>query len=229
MNITNNKAKPNKQPTISKKQQAYEYIRKQILDETYTPGSRIVIDRIARELNLSSIPVREAIHQLEADGYIQVIPYSGAVVQLMNETDFQETMGVLAILDGAATAFASKTMTAQDIEELENRNKAMKEALYNFEFEQFGELNREFHEFFYEKCGNAYLIDRLRQTWQRLSQIRKAVFSFVPNRAKEAVREHEELIELIKASAPPEEIEKFIRQHKLNMLTAFQRRKDTLR
>jgi DNA-binding GntR family transcriptional regulator len=211
--------------TMSKKQLAYEYIRSQILDETYAPGSRIIIDRIARELNLSSIPVREAIQQLEADGYIQVIPYSGAVVQLLNETDFEEALGVLAILDGAATAAAARKLTKRDVNKLESINESMREALYKFEFEQIGELNRQFHAVIYEKCGNSYLIDRLKLTWQRLSQIRKAVFSFVPQRAKAAIREHEALIKLIKDSASPEKLEKFIRQHKMNMLIAFQQRK----
>ncbi len=221
--------KPGKNPTMSKKQLAYEYIRSKIQDETYVPGSRIVIDRIARELKLSIIPVREAIQQLEADGYIQVIPYSGAVVQLMNEYDFQETIGVLAVLDGAATAFAAGKMTQQDIARLESINEAMREALYNFKFEQVGELNRKFHEVIYKKCGNSYLHDRLKLTWQRLSQIRKSVFSLVPQRAKDAIREHEELIKLLKESASPAKLEKFIRQHKMNMLTAFLNRKEARR
>jgi DNA-binding GntR family transcriptional regulator len=223
------KAKPGRKTTISKKQQAYEYIRSGISDETYPPGSRIVIDRIARELKLSIIPVREAIQQLEADGYIQIIPYSGAVVQLMNESDFQDTIGVLAVLDGAATAFAAPKLTSQDIDRLESINEAMREALYNFKFEQVGELNRKFHEVIYKRCGNPYLHDRLKLTWQRLSQIRKSVFSLVPHRAKDAIREHEELIRLIKKRASAAELERFIRQHKLNMLTAFLNRKEARR
>ncbi|HMM22642.1 MAG TPA: GntR family transcriptional regulator [Selenomonadales bacterium] len=213
---------------MMKTQQAYEFIRSRILDSTYRPGDRIVIDRVAAELNLSIIPVREAIRQLEADGFVQTIPYSGAVVQLMDDTDYEETQWVLALLDGGATSLAALAMTPQDIEELEALNKAMQQALDDLEFAQFGELNRKFHDTIYQRCGNTYLIDRLRLTWQRLAQVRKAVFSFVPRRAKESIAEHEELIQLFKAAAPPEKIEEFARQHKLKMLYAVKQRKKTM-
>ncbi len=120
-----NTSMTSKPPTIKTKQ-AYEFIRAKILDGTFGPGHRIVIDALAQELHISSIPVREAIRQLEADGLVQVIPYSGAVVQLVNEGDFEETLIVLGILAGAATALASKFITPQDIKTLENMNEAMK-------------------------------------------------------------------------------------------------------
>lgn len=210
-----------------KTQQAYEFILAKILDGAYRPGDRVVIDRVAVELNLSIIPVREAIRQLEADGFVQTIPYSGAIVQLMNDCDYEETQWVLSILDGGAAFLAAKAMTEQDIDELEKVNDAMQEALDNFEFEEVGELNKKFHEIIYQRCGNSYLVDRLRMTWQRLAQVRKAVFSFVPRRAKESIQEHKELIQLFKESAPPEKIEEFARRHKLRMLSAVKRRKET--
>lgn len=213
----------NKLTKINKKQEAYEFIRSQILTGAYGPGYRIVIDRVAKELNLSSIPVREALQQLEADGLIQVIPYSGAVVQQMNETDYCEAVFVMMVLEGAATALAAKVLTTQDIHALEAINGAMKEALVNLDFEQLGELNVRFHATIHEKCGNSYLIDRLKQVWQRISQVRQASFSFAPGRARESIDEHDRLIELLKEDVPEAEIESFVRLHKLNMLEAVRK------
>lgn len=212
---------------IKKKQKAYEFIRAQILEGKYDPGFRIVADRVARELDLSVIPVREAIQQLEADGFIQVIPYSGAVVQLINECDYQETMDVLAILEGVATARAVNHLTPEEICELENLNKSMNEALYNFEFELFTQLNREFHNAINNKCDNLYLIDRLSQAWQRIRQVVQAGFAFAPQRLRESVAEHDQLIKLIRETAPEDEIEKFVRQHTLNTASAVKKRKDS--
>jgi Transcriptional regulators len=211
-----------------KTRQAYDFIRSRILDGFYRPGDRIVIDRVAAELKLSIIPVREAIRILEADGLVQTIPYSGAVVQLMDDTDYEETQWVLAVLDGAAALLAAGKLTPQDLAALESKNGAMRAALDDFEFVQFGELNREFHETIYNRCGNAYLIDRLKLTWQRLAQIRQALFSLVPLRARESITEHADLIRLFKEAAPPNEIEDFARRHKLKMLTAVKQRKKGL-
>jgi len=209
---------------VKKKQKAYEFIRSHILDGTYEPGFRVVADRVARELSLSVIPVREAIQQLESEGFIQVIPYSGAVVQLVNDDEYQETMYVLAILEGSATALAAKQMTMQEIGELEALNEKMKEALYNFEFDQFAEFNREFHSLICNKCGNAYLIDRITQAWQRIRQCVRPGFAFAPQRLRESVKEHEELVKLFKESVEVAEIEKYVRQHTFNTANAVKQR-----
>lgn len=220
-----NKTEP-KKPRLVKTQLAYEFIHSRIIDGIYGPGDRVVIDRVAAELNLSISPVREAIRQLEADGLIQITPYSGAVVQLMNSTDQEETHWVLLFLDSGATFLAAGKMTEQDINELEKINKDMQDALDDMDFEQIGVLNRKFHDKIYERCGNAYLLDRLQQTWQRMEQVRKSFFTFIPRRVKESIKEHYDLIQLFKEQAPPEEIEELARQHKLRALYAIQHRRD---
>jgi DNA-binding GntR family transcriptional regulator len=214
-----------KPPAKIKKKFAYDYIQKQIIDGAFGPGYRIVIDRIARELKLSSIPVREAIQQLEADGLVQIIPYSGAVVQLVNDNDYQEAMVVLALLVGAATGLAAQALTPKELDELEAINEAIKKALADFDFERITELNRAFHDTIAAKCGNAYLADKIKQTFQRIFQVIRAGFSLVPQRAKFSAAEHDEILRMIREAAAPEEIEKYVRQHTLNMLYAVQSRK----
>jgi DNA-binding GntR family transcriptional regulator len=197
----------------NKKQQAYEFIRSQITSGSYGPGYRIVIDRVAQELGTSSIPVREALQQLEAEGLIQNIPYSGAVVQLLNEVDYQETMFVLAILEGASTALAAPLLTQDDIKELEDVNMAMRTAFEALEFEKVGEYNLKFHAVIDDKCGNAFLVEKIRQTFQRILQIRSVVYSLAPQRAKISIEQHELLLRLLKERAPASLIEEFVRHH----------------
>lgn len=210
--------------TKNKTQIAYEYILSRIENGVYGPGYRIVIDQIARELSLSSIPVREAIRQLEAEGWIQYKPYTGAVVSNINEKEYLETLSVLAVLEGYATALSSSNMKEGMIEQLAELNKKMEQSLQEFDFEQFSELNYEFHALIYEHCGNTYLEEQIKQIWQRMKRIRAYGFTFVPQRAKESIKEHEEIIRLLKEQAPRNEIEDFVRQHKLNTAEAFKNR-----
>jgi len=209
--------------SVNKKQLAYDYIRSQIVNEVFGPGYRIVIDQIAKELKLSIIPVREAIRQLEADGLIQYKPYSGAIVSKINEEEYLETLAVLAVLEGYATSLSSKLMDADSIKQLEEINQSMSDALYDFEFEEFGELNRKFHAVIIEYCGNEYLKEQIRQTWERLNRVRKSGFTFMPKRARDSIKEHAQIIEMIKTQASDEQ---FVRQHKLNTVKAFKDRKD---
>jgi DNA-binding GntR family transcriptional regulator len=208
----------------NKTQIAYEYILSRIENGTYGPGYRIVIDQIARELSLSSIPVREAIRQLEAEGWIQYKPYTGAVVSNINEKEYVETLSVLAVLEGYATALSSSNMKEGTIQQLTTVNEKMEQALHEFDFELFSELNYEFHSLIYEHCGNAYLEEQIKQIWQRMRRIRAYGFTFVPQRAKESIKEHAEIVRLLKEKAPPNEIEHFVRQHKLNTAEAFKQR-----
>ncbi len=210
----------------SKTQYTYEVLRARIVDGTYGPGHRIVIDQIAKELKLSIIPVREAIRQLEADGLIQYKPYSGAVVSIIDETEYLESLSVLAVLEGYATALGAKHMPKESIESLKSLNQQMNDALYNFEFEQFGELNRMFHTVIYNHCGNSSLQEQIRQTWQRLDRVRHTGSTFVPKRARESIEEHAHTIRLIEEQAPFSEIESFVRQHKMNTAKAFTQRKE---
>lgn len=208
--------------SINKKQQAYEFMLSQITQGKYGPGFRIVIDRVARELGSSSIPVREAIQQLEAEGFVQNIPYSGAVVQLMNDEEYKDTMVVLGILEGAATAFAAEWLTSADIEEMERINRAMRGDFEALDFERLGEYNFAFHAVINEKCGNALLLEKIRQTYQRLLQIRSSVYALAPQRIRQSIDEHALLIQLFKQKAPAREIEEIVRQHCLRTLKVVQ-------
>ncbi|NNU84289.1 GntR family transcriptional regulator [Geobacillus sp. BMUD] len=209
----------------NKTQLAYEYILSRIESGVYGPGYRVVIDQIARELGLSSIPVREAIRQLEAEGLVEFKPYAGAVVSTINENEYVETLSVLAVLEGYATALGSANLTKEAINELERLNERMERALEELELERFSELNYEFHSLIYAHCGNAYLEEQIKQIWQRMKRIRVYGFTFVPQRAKASIEEHREIIRLLREQAPAHEIEQYVRQHKLNTAEAFKRRR----
>lgn len=215
-----------RQGTKNKTQMAYEYILTHIEQGAYGPGYRIVIDQIAKELNLSSIPVREAIRQLEAEGLIQYKPYSGAVVSNINEKEYLQTISVLAVLEGYATVLSSNFIKEEILEQLEELNDKMKQALIDFEFELFSELNYQFHTLIYDNCGNTFLQEQIKQIWQRMKRIRSYGFTLVPQRSKESIKEHEEIIRLLREKAPSNQIEEFVRQHKLNTAEAFKNRQN---
>lgn len=213
-----------KNEKVNKKDYAYNVIRARILDGIYGPGQRIVIDQISKELNLSIIPVREAIRQLEADGLIHNKPYSGPVVNSINEKEYLETLSVLAVLEGYATALSGVNMTDETILQLKQINSQMRDALEEFDFEMFGNLNRQFHVTILDKSGNCYLLDEIRRVWERMDSVRKSVFTLLPARTKHSVIEHDALIELLETRASFTEVEQYARGHKMNTVKAFEKR-----
>jgi DNA-binding GntR family transcriptional regulator len=211
---------------ISKQKMAYELIRERILDGTYSPGTRIVLDAVAKEIGTSSIPVREAIRRLEADGLIEYQAFTGARVAPMDETAYVQSLNVLAVLEGYATVLSASRLTEADFRRLREINEAMEEALEDFDFVRFGNLNRDFHQMILEKCGNDVLKEQIRQIWGKLDAVRQRGVWHIPSRAKESIAEHAHLLELMERKAPAEEIERAARQHKWNTATAFLHRRE---
>ena len=116
---------------LNKRQYAYQVIRSRIIDGQYVPGQRIVIDQIAKEVNSSHIPVREAIHQLESEQLIEYKPNIGAVVKGINNQVYIETLEVLAVLEGYATALSAAHIDQSGIDELVRINDQMEQCLKN--------------------------------------------------------------------------------------------------
>lgn len=209
---------------LNKRQYAYQVIRSRILDGTYVPGQRIIIDQIAKEVNSSHIPVREAIHQLESEQLIDYEPNIGAIVKGINDSVYMETLQVLALLEGYATALSAPAIDEEGIERLKEINARMNNHLQNYELDKIADVNKEFHYCIYDYCPNELLINTIKEMWERLDLVRHSGFHFFPQRTPYSIKEHEKMIELIHQNADSAEIEQFARKHKLNTLEAFKER-----
>lgn len=207
--------------SLSKQEMAYLRIRERILSGHYSPGYRLVIAQLARELGVSAIPVREAVHRLNAEGIVVFNRHTGAMVAPVNESAYVDTLRVGAVIEAYATAVAAPYLGPADFQRLREINAQMEDAMAALDFVRFGRLNREFHLTIYEHCPNAYLVECIRRGLQRLDQVRHSVFGFIPARPKRSVEEHEELIKALENGAPASEIEAAARQHKLNTVSKF--------
>jgi DNA-binding GntR family transcriptional regulator len=205
----------------NKHEQAYNILRERILSGIYVPGYRLVIDALARELGVSAVPVREAIRRLEAEGWVVYRPNAGAQVALLDVHQYESEMTTLAVLEGYATALAAPHLTSEHLLHTREINKRMQHALQSADIAAFTSLNKEFHFFFYDRCPNEYIVDLLRQTWDRLEVRRHTDFSYIPQRTWTSIEEHIQLIDRIEQHAPASEIEQLIREHKLHTLEAY--------
>ncbi|GAA1777711.1 GntR family transcriptional regulator [Agromyces lapidis] len=204
----------------SKSQRAYGFIRERIDDGRYVPGYRLVLGSIAGELEVSVVPVREAIRRLEAEGLVTFERNVGAQVALIKETEYLHTMQTLALVEGAATALSAPTLTAEQLARARAVNERMRRTLDDFEPHRFTELNLEFHAVLFEECPNPHILDLVHRGWNRMKVLRDSSFSFVPGRAHESVAEHERILELIESGAPPLEVELAARAHRTATLDA---------
>ncbi|MEL4319385.1 GntR family transcriptional regulator [Leifsonia sp. YIM 134122] len=207
--------------TLSKSQLAYRWVRERITNHEFTPGYRLVLGTIAGELNMSVVPVREAIRQLEAEGLVTFERNVGAHVSMVDDTQYRFSMQALSILEGTATALAARRLTADDVRRARQINELMIGRLDEFEPRAFTSLNQQFHSVLFAKCANPRMLELVESEWARLGHLRDSTFSFVPGRAQESVREHENILVLIETGAPLGEIEKMARRHRSATLDAY--------
>jgi len=99
----------------SKSEQAYSWIRERISRHEYGPGYRLVLGPIAESLDMSVVPVREAIRRLEAEGLVTFERNVGARVTLVDETEYVFAMQTLGLVEGAATSLSAPLLTAADL------------------------------------------------------------------------------------------------------------------
>lgn len=205
----------------SKSQLAYEWLRDRIVSHRFTPGYRLVLSQLAAELGVSTVPVREAIRRLEAEGLVTYEKNVGAQVALVDEGEYVTTMQTLAVVEGAATGFSAPLLTVEDLAKARAINQRMRDTLEHFDPRRFTELNEEFHAVLFLRCPNEHMTDLVRRGWSRLRMLRDSTFGFVPGRAVRSVEEHDHLIHLIETGADSIEIELAARHHRTATLDAF--------
>lgn len=205
----------------TKQERVYQHVRERILDGTYVPGFRIVIDALAEEFGVSALPVREAIRRLEAEGLVVFRPNVGAQVAPAEPGVFDEEMTVLAVLEGYATAEAAPHIGPEELRTLTEITDGMVEAMGTLDTLRFGRLNREFHGVILDRCPNTALVELVNGVTRRLDAIRRTVFVQIPYRGAASVAEHRELIRLLTDAAEPSAIESAAREHKLHTVESF--------
>ena len=104
---------------ISKKDQVVQAIKDAILTGSINPGEQIVESRMARELG-SGIPlVREALIELEQDGFVQKTPYKGTIVTKLGPKEIREIFQLRVELEAIAVEWAQGNVTPEDIKDLQ--------------------------------------------------------------------------------------------------------------
>ena len=186
----------------SKSQQAYNWISQQIRTRGYEPGHRLVLTTIAEELDVSVVPVREAIRQLEAEGLVTYERNVGARVTTHNREAYYESMEIVATLEARATAQSAPFLEAADVAKARELNQQMRELVVTHDPDEFTKLNKEFHSVLFAKCPNERLVKLVYEQWDQLEYHRVSTFRYIPERALDSVEEHEKPVSYTHLTLP---------------------------
>ncbi|HEY4077637.1 MAG TPA: GntR family transcriptional regulator [Rhizomicrobium sp.] len=146
-------------PSATLKSQVALKLREAILAGNYAPGDRLNEARLAHEFNISRIPIREALIQLQESGLVMNNERRGMCVTKLSEEDMQRINSVRLVLETEALWLARANMTPDVAAKLENVVERM-ENMANPLFDSAA-LDLEFHHTMWKASGNPYLIKAL--------------------------------------------------------------------
>jgi DNA-binding GntR family transcriptional regulator len=181
-----------------------------ILAGEFAPGERIVETRVARELNISQGPVREALRDLTTLGLVELSPFRGARVRRPTAEEIGEAMRVRAELEAMAAAEACPRMTAEKQAALEGMVAEMVELLTGGDLEAYVRRNTDFHRAVVQLSGNR----TLERMWEMLVPFARTYMTAVADRPRVewAGRSHLRVVEAL-ASGEPREAADVMRAH----------------
>lgn len=147
----------------SAEQQAYVYIQDQIVSGALPGGSRLRPEEVSKALRISRMPVREAIRQLSAEGYVTLRANRGPVVTSRTPRQVLELFEIRSALEGLALALAAERVTLDNIQEMKVELTRLRKLETNIL--AWVDHHDAFHDMLCQFSGRAYLcaeIQRLR-------------------------------------------------------------------
>lgn len=178
----------------TKSEQVYNYLKDLILSGKLKPNERIIISKVAKDLDMSIIPVREALKKLATQGLVEFTSQKGARVAPMNIEEIEEIFMIRLELETFATGLAAENATEKEIEVLFDLCKEMDKKLKNQDVESYTLLNRKFHDTLYGYSRNKVLYEMIENLYAR-SENSKMIFNYDVQRMKDSNSEHFLIVE----------------------------------
>ncbi len=171
-------------------------IREAILSGKYSPGEHLITDEIARDLGVSRMPVREALHRLEVIGLVTTLPHKGAVVTELSEAEIIESYHIRAVLDGLATRLAAPHLIASDYARLKEILQQMDQTVEAKDMVGLLAVNRAFHEVIWQ-AAHAPRLRALLQNLYDASERFRNISILLPGRIDEITQDHRLIVQTL--------------------------------
>jgi len=195
------------------RERIYLNIREAITKRMLLPGERIIEKNIAEELNVSITPVREALLQLNVEGFVEIKTHRNVVVKQISLTEIAELYEIQGVLEGYAARRASLNLNDKDLSKIAKLTEKMEKYLGLNNVEKFYESNKEIHEIFLKKSKNQSIYDLVSKLNLRKTLFRyRVTFLTRKDVMKKALDDHKKILDAFLAH-DSDTIERLVREH----------------
>ena len=145
--------------------QVYSYLRRQMNQGTMLPGSTIHIGDIANQLGISKTPLRDALIQLECEGYVEILPRKGVRVNKLRIQDVKNAYDAIGLVEAFIVTSCIDKITPIHIAQLEELNETMISDIKRDDFSTLFSTNLQFH--------NVYIDPESWAFWKKTGEFRE--------------------------------------------------------
>jgi len=191
--------------------QVFEQIKGMILRGEIPPGRRMIESEIALSMGISRTPVREAVHKLEAEGLLTLLPKGGYVVRGLTISDIEDTFDIRSILESFAGYLAAMRHTEDELIALEVKIDEFQRYLDRGDLKRLRRVNTEFHETLYAMSRSPRLIKMIHDLRDEIYFLRKIILNS-EEMARLSNRDHRKIIEAIK-QREAKKVERQLKEH----------------
>jgi DNA-binding GntR family transcriptional regulator len=204
--------------SFSFKNKAYVALKNVIVSmDVYRSRQDIRLDerQLAQDFGVSRTPVREAMAQLEREGFVRSVPRRGIYVVRKTRTEVIEMITAWAALESMAARLITEHASQEEIASLREMFATFEDGALRAHLDEYSEANIEFHQSIIRMSGNSVLISLAENLFTHMRMIRRKTI-VEKDRVERSIRDHMNIIEALEArdTARAEEL---VRNHALGL------------
>jgi DNA-binding GntR family transcriptional regulator len=180
------------------REQVYQYFRNEMQHGHLIPGSSVNLNQISLELGISKTPLRDALIQLEAEGFVTILPRRGVLVNKLTLAEIQNLYQIIGSLEATVVLAVFEKLTKSHVDRMKQLNAEQISSLKKKDFEKYYRLNLDFHDVFLNLSDNDTLKRIITPLKQRLYDFPRR--GYFEDWEKQHLEEHEKLINAIAKS-----------------------------
>jgi DNA-binding GntR family transcriptional regulator len=173
-------------------------IKERILSDHLRAGEPVVADALARELQLSRTPIREALLQLAQEGFLEIRPRMGTFVAPLDVRRIHEMYQVRKVLEGAAARQAADFADPVALASLERELRELRTETSE-DLHRLSECGDRLHRLIVDSCENQVLADLIRSLQDHFRRFR-AISLQLPEKVLASHQEHLEILQALRES-----------------------------
>jgi DNA-binding GntR family transcriptional regulator len=180
-------------------------LRRAITTGRLRPGTPIRQDALAEELQVSRVPLREALKTLEGEGLVTYKPHKGYCVAMLSLDDLREVYRIRELLEEEAVRAAVARLTDDDLHRIEAAQEEVERAAAAGDVAAMATANRTFHMTLFDCAGMPRLARLIRTLWDTTDAYRSMYYGDAGNRER-VVKEHRAALDALRRRSADEAV-----------------------